>query len=59
MTIKTLWDNGTEKQKAALLGSIYGGKLNYLSKYDYDSLPYGVKERLGKIKSIYDKKGAY
>ena len=54
-TAKEFWNLG-EKQRLQILQAIYKGKVDYMAEDEYDSLPYGVKERINVFLEIMENK---
>ena len=54
-TAKDFWNLGTQ-QRIKLLQAIYKGTMDYMAEDEYDSLPYGVKQRLETFIQILENK---
>lgn len=55
MTMKTIWNNGTESQRNDLLKAIYGVSYIMFAGYcckDWNSIPYGVQCRLERLNDV-------
>lgn len=54
-TVKQFWSLGT-KQRLQLLQAVYGNVLDYMAEDEYDSLPYGVQQRLETLVKVLENK---
>lgn len=54
-TVKQFWNLGT-KQRLQLLQAVYGNVMDYMAEDEYDSLPYGVQQRLETLVKVLENK---
>lgn len=55
VTAKEFWNLG-QAQRLQMLQAIYKGVMDYMAEDEYDSLPYGVQQRLETFIEILEKK---